>query len=690
MLGTPDFFADSPVAYSEFLLATGELTAANKLYCQQRGYSLEELKAASFETRLPGASAEAVLTQVIRLLENKKAKPVDVDVIRADGTLQSLHMNFSLRFDSSGEPVSVLVASVDNNESKAAFNRFEQLIEASPAGQIEVEFDGNIRRTNRAAARIIGYEQAEMIGLFAGDLLVEDDREEVMNAFFDCYAHPGKVVTFETRRVGPDGAELWIQLSITVITDRDAQPESIIVSLVDIDDEVRARHRLAYEASHDPLTNLANRSRLLEVIESAAPNTPAAMLFLDVDRFKRINDRLGHDAGDDLLVAMSRRIEGALRPSDFVARIGGDEFVIWCSDVQEEAHVIDLAQRVVDVIEREPFIVGEDTVSITVSVGASFTEDAREHTALLREADMAMYRAKAQGRARIEIFNHAVRSNTRALRELAEELADGIDRGEIILHYQPIVELATGRIAAAEGLARWRHPAQGLLSPGRFIELAEETGLIVPLGKRVLDQAISDLASLEAYEDFRLAINLSPRQMANRDIATVVEKALAEHLVEPERFNIEITESMLMEDANGSVTMLQALRDLGVHLAIDDFGTGYSSLAYLRWFPVQKLKIDQSFVQAIEEDDADLLIVQSIIGLAHGLGMETVAEGIETPRQLQILRDIGCTYGQGYHLARPMPYADLVELMSCPNGLAHAAPPSTAESTDPVALPTTW
>ncbi|MEE9414355.1 MAG: EAL domain-containing protein [Acidimicrobiales bacterium] len=667
-----ELFEMSPIAYCECSLE-GVLTAANDRYCELRGYPLEELRGTRFDGRLHAGASSALLEQAERVLRGEPCEPVEVDLIRGDGKAQSLQMYLGVRRDPMGKPMSIIVASIDHNSSRAAESRFEQLLEASPAGHVEIGLDGIILRANGRAASILGREPQSIPGMYATDLVDSSDAEQLRQVIDDCFDELGSIKRIEARRVLPGIADLWMQLSITAITDQLGQPESLLVSIVDIDDEVRSRKRLVHEATHDPLTDLANRSRLAEELSAAKPGGRTAVLFLDIDRFKRINDRLGHAMGDELLVMLASRIDSVVRANDLVARLGGDEFVVLCRDVEEDKNVLALARRIVDIIEEENFVLGSERVSVTVSIGAAFSDNiAQQPEMILREADMAMYRAKANGRARIEVYDSAVRSQAVGRQRLAQELADGIDRGEIFLDYQPIVELATGRISGVEGLARWQHPEHGLLSPARFIDLAEETGLIVPLGKRVLDEAVRDLSRITQFPDLKIAVNLSPRQLANHNIATTVSAVLDRYGVAAERLTLEITESMLMEDANGSVTTLQGLRDLGIRLAIDDFGTGYSSLSYLRWFPVQTLKIDKSFVQAIEEDDADLLIVKSIIGLADGLGMSTVAEGIESAGQLRKLQEIGCESGQGYFLARPMPFHELVELLESDRCLAHA------------------
>jgi diguanylate cyclase (GGDEF)-like protein len=416
------------------------------------------------------------------------------------------------------------------------------------------------------------------------------------------------------------------------------------------------------------LTDLPNRALLLDHLELAIARadratTGIALLFLDLDRFKSVNDTLGHDAGDELLVAVADRINQLLRPADTVARLGGDEFVILCEDVVDEHHAVSIAQRILSLIEATPFRLAGTEIPVTASIGVALSAGGAAHPeALLRDADAAMYRAKDLGRARIELFDETMRRRAAERLELADELARAMENDQIVVHYQPCVSLHTGRVTSVEALARWDHPDRGILAPTEFIGLAEETGLIVGLGLRVLNDAC---AQAKAWADQlgdaapRIHVNLSARQLTAANLTVLVRGVLDGSGLEPELLCLEITESVLMEDAPAVIDALRRLKDIGVLLAIDDFGTGYSSLSYLRRFPVDILKVDQSFVDGLGPDPEDSAIVAAIVNLASTLELEAVAEGVETREQLERLRALGCATAQGYVFAEPAPAGEI-------------------------------
>jgi diguanylate cyclase (GGDEF)-like protein len=382
-----------------------------------------------------------------------------------------------------------------------------------------------------------------------------------------------------------------------------------------------------------------------------------AVLFVDADHFKVINDSLGHDAGDKLLVMVSERLVQAVRPGDTVARFGGDEFVVLCEGLLHQSDAVEIGERIRSMAE-EPFVLDGQNYWITVSSGIATTDSPHTPPAdLLRDADSAMYQAKDTGRARATLFADFMR--TRAVRRLDTELAlrSALSKGEFILHYQPIVNLRTKRISGAEALVRWNHPNKGLVGPDSFIPVAEETGLIVPLGEWVLCEACRQARrwqqSRPELGDFVVSVNLSGRQIAHRDLARVVSAALEDSGLDPGSLSLEITESVLMGDAHASIKVLRKLKDIGVGLCVDDFGTGYSSLSYLKRFPVDVLKIDRSFVDGLGVDGEDSAIVKATIGLAQALGLTTIAEGVETAVQVRELSALGCDQAQGYFFSRP-------------------------------------
>ncbi|MGH9152957.1 MAG: putative bifunctional diguanylate cyclase/phosphodiesterase, partial [Acidimicrobiales bacterium] len=417
-----------------------------------------------------------------------------------------------------------------------------------------------------------------------------------------------------------------------------------------------------HQAHHDVLTGLPNRALVLDRLDHALARQlrggrGAGVLFVDLDRFKVVNDTLGHSVGDEVLVRIGERLQGSVRPGDTVGRLAGDEFVVVCEDVEIDK-VLEIARRVARAVGSPLPLYGRDTV-LTASIGVAHVQGGGRAEDVLRDADVAMYRAKERGRARIEVFDAAIRARLLERLETEHTLRRALRRDELRLHYQPIVRAADGHLLAVEALVRWQHPERGLLQPDGFVPVAEDTDLIIPLGRWVLTEACAQLGRWQAANPglarLKVGVNLSARQFTDPDIVPIVAEALARAAISPRSLSLEITESVLMEDVGSTAETLRALKDLGVGLSIDDFGTGYSSLSYLKRFPVDALKIDRSFVDGLGVDPEDHAIVDAVVSLAHALGLEVVGEGVETMGQVHELRRLGCDAAQGYLIGRPEP-----------------------------------
>jgi diguanylate cyclase (GGDEF)-like protein len=473
-----------------------------------------------------------------------------------------------------------------------------------------------------------------------------------------------------------------------------------VCQVEDIGERRASGEALAHQAAHDPLTGLPNRLHFVdrlgrELAKAETRRERVAVLFLDLDRFKVVNDSLGHSAGDRLLVAVADRLSSVMGPTDIVARFGGDEFTILCHNVTSEETVELIAERIAEAISR-PVALMEGEVFVTASIGIALSGSGGDTPeTLVRNADAAMYQAKERGRDRAELFD--AREHHRAVDDLrtGNALHRAIERGEMRVHYQPMIDIATGTLFGFEALIRWEHPERGLVPPMEFVPLAEETGLIVPLGVWALEQACQQAVRWhDAAPDgpqLSMSVNLSPRQLAEPALPNEVARVLHDTGIQPSALWLEITESTLMRDAESALSALGALQALGLHLAVDDFGTGYSSLAYLERLPVEALKIDRSFTEGVGVRKDSTAIVGAVVGLARALRLSTVAEGIETPEQFQQLRAMGCEVGQGYLFgpARPPEAfgADPRRLFAPPRRRSEPtpAPPSTS-AVDPSGL----
>jgi diguanylate cyclase (GGDEF)-like protein/PAS domain S-box-containing protein len=546
------------------------------------------------------------------------------------------------------------------SELREAKERFRSSFEHSPIGMAIVSPDGRCSQVNRAFAQMLGRGEAELRGMAIGALTDPKDREHVDDTMKHALSGSGASYRIDQRFVHADGRAVWVAHSGSVVRDVYGDPLYFVCQIEDVT-ERRARGELiAHQAIHDPLTGLPNRllfvDRLRRALATAEGDNRVAVLFLDLDQFKVINDSLGHNAGDRLLVALADRLRAAIRPSDTVARFGGDEFAVLCTGVPDEDVAYELARRISSAVSK-PIVLPEGEVFVTASVGIALSGGELETPeTLLRNADAAMYRAKDQGRARAELFQSD--AHDRAVRHLrtGNELHRALERGELRLHYQPIVSLEDGKVSGFEALLRWEHPRRGLVQPDDFVGLAEETGLVVPIGSWALEEACRQAATWHlAGAPLSISVNLSPRQLAEPTLPEDVARVLQATGIDPGALWLEITENTLMRDAESAVRTLSALRSLGVHLAVDDFGTGYSSMSYLKRFPVQALKVDRTFVDGIGREPEDSAICTAVVSLAHALGLRAVAEGVETPEQLAELRTLGCELAQGFLFGRPAP-----------------------------------
>ena len=532
--------------------------------------------------------------------------------------------------------------------------------------------DGTFLYASPVSRAMLGWDSEAMLGRTPKQLELDhpDDMEIIERNWVGALREErSRTAAYRARR--RDGSIVWLETTFRAVRGPGGEALEMVCVSRDISERKSAELELAHRALHDGLTGLPNRTLFLDRLGQALRRARrrdrgVAVVFLDLDRFKLVNDSLGHKAGDRLLVDVAMRLSSALRPSDTLARFGGDELTLLCEDIGDVEHARAIAQRLLDTFA-EPFVVQDGEAFLQASVGIALSRDGFEAPEdLIRDADAAMYRAKARGQG-VELFDEAMRQDVRDRLALEAALRRGIGRGELRLHCQPLVSLADARIEGFEALVRWEHPERGLVPPGSFIPLAEETGLIVPIGAWVLNEACATLRRIideTGMASLQVSVNVSPRQLQQPDFVAQVRAALEDNGLEPSCLVVEITESAIMEA--GAAAILRALKDIGVRLAMDDFGTGYSSLAHLRRFPLDVIKVDRSFVAALGDGQGSS-IAGAIVSLAHALGLRTVAEGIEDDEQRRAVLALGCDVGQGFHFARPMPADDLTRLLAASN-----------------------
>ena len=551
--------------------------------------------------------------------------------------------------------------------------RFRSLVRHASDIITVLEADGTIRFESPAVEKTLGYYSEEMVGKNIFDYIHPDDREEAFGVFSLIMDGPEELPPLQCRFRHADG--YWKYLE-AVGSNQLENPSvaGIVCNCRDITERKVLEEQIEHRAFHDSLTNLPNRTLFLDRLSHALTRVerrpkPLAVLFLDLGNFKVVNDSLGHEAGDQLLIEFARRLQERLRPEDTAARFGGDEFAVLLDDLTYMSDVTRVVERIVESLEA-PFFLDETSreVFVTASIGVAGRLAEEGPKDLLRAADLAMYEAKGSGKARYAVFDPILERQVHERLELEGDLRRALARGEIKVYYQPQARLDTEEIVGVEALARWENPERGMILPEKFIPLAEETGLIVPLGRFVLEEACRQLKVWHERHPrnppLTMSVNLSTRQFRDPTLTGEVLNTLKETNLAPETLVLEITESAAVEDAKSAISMLETIRELGVKIAIDDFGKGYSSLSYLRRLPVDSVKIDRSMIERIETDAGDWAIVSSSIMLAHTLKLEAVAEGVESPGQARELRTLRCDTGQGYYWWKPGPAETIAALLT--------------------------
>ena len=543
---------------------------------------------------------------------------------------------------------------------------FRLIFEQASIGIAVTDLRGQFQKINPAFSQILAYSESDLLSLTFKNILQIEDCENyqmVIDRLIQSHHINDQV---ELRCQTGTKEVIDVLLKIVVIYDEFHQPINLQYQLIDITDRKKMEQQLVYDALHDPLTELPNRvlfaDRLMRAILccKARKDYCYAVLFLDIDRFKVVNDGLGHLAGDKLLVLVTKRLLNVLRPNDTIARFGGDEFVILLDEDCDRQTAIWVADRLQGSLENH-FEIEGNRIFVSVSIGITLSSNQYEHPEdILRDADATMYRAKDKGRARYEVFDESLRSAALSRLKLENELRTGLSQNQFCLFYQPIIDAKSLELKGFEALVRWQHPVHGMISPSSFIPVAEETGLIIILGEMIFDIACQQLAHWRQSgfdtSNFKLSINLSGKQLMDPNLLGIIDRTMFRNHTEPNSIKLEITESVLLEQDYQAINVLNNLRKSGFEISLDDFGTGYSSLSYLQRLPIDTLKIDRSFVQKIQHDvrNKNLAIVQSIITLSHAIGLDIIAEGVETQEQLDKLAALGCESVQGFFFSPPV------------------------------------
>ena len=605
-------------------------------------------------------------------LATRQPYEVEHRMVMPDGRIKQIRERGETFYDEAGKPLRSIGTAQDITDIRLLESQMQLLGSAfhhSGEAIMITDHNNRILTVNAAFTMLTGYAQDEVVGqdprILSAGRTSREDYKRMWAAIKEKSFWQGEI--WDRRK---DGGVYPKWLSVSVIRDDQGDIRYHVAHFTDVSTERATEAKIHYMAHHDMLTGLNNRFSLKDRLEHALAvarreSARVALLFIDLDRFKVINDTLGHHVGDELLIHVSRRLRQCVRESDLVARLGGDEFVVMLSGIEHSSSVAMVAEKLVMRVA-EPYPVGAHTLYTTPSIGiAIYPMDGEDGETLMRNADAAMYHAKSAGRNNFQFFD--AKMNEAAVERLGIEhaLRLALGRDEFRLHFQPIINLRTGKVSCVEALIRWQHPERGLLAPGMFIGVAEETGLIQPIGDWVIWAACRQLAAFReaGLTGVKMAINISAIQMRNSDLSVLARGVIEAYSLPPGDLVFEITESVAMEHPDETVRVLDLLRDMGVSLALDDFGTGYSSLSYLRMFALDKLKLDRSFVEEIGQDVDGQVICDATIGLAHNLGLTLVAEGVETEAQLDYLRARGCDLVQGYLFSKPLPAEQVMDFI---------------------------
>lgn len=618
---------------------------------------------------LDSVSRRLAAGHVAAAADHDPRPPIHVRLVTLQRDIRQLELHMTSVPGGSDAADHVMVIARDVTErdrAQEALRLAAKIIEASPQGILVLGPDGSIVDANRACATFFSHAADDLIGGRTSHLFGPTNAHVMSETVWPAVEREGEWQG-EIILNHADGKPRTLWLIVRTLTTPSAEISHYVLLLVDITRQKRVEERLRFLSMHDPLTGLPNRALYRERLEQALASSrrsrnKTAVLFLDLDGFKHVNDSLGHDAGDKLLIEVGGRLQATLRETDTIARFGGDEFAVILPDVKRIGDIEAVARLLLETIAA-PFHINDDVQRVTASIGVSlYPDDGSTVDDLSRFADEAMYEAKAAGKNAYRCYSRDLNHALATRLTLLSGMHPALERDEFVLHYQPQLTLDTRQVHSLEALVRWQHPSLGLVPPAQFIGLAEESGFIAILGEHVLRRACAQLAAWRAagHDDLSIAVNLSGRQFRDDSLVATVAKALAEAGLPPQFLHLEVTESAVIENLDAAASALRQLGQMGVQIVLDDFGTGHASMLYLKRLPFHKLKIDRQFVSGLEAETGDVAVTTAIVNMARSLGLTVVAEGVETVGQLNALAEIGCEAVQGYYIARPLP-ADACE-----------------------------
>jgi diguanylate cyclase (GGDEF)-like protein/PAS domain S-box-containing protein len=670
-------------AVGEAIIATdldGKVLYWNHYAEQLYGWSAEEVMGRRARQYIASEHHWRRADEIMEELRAGRTWSGEFEVMSKDGISFPALFTDTPVYDERGDLIAIIGVCTDISERKQAEEalreserRFRGSFDHAATGMALVGTDGRFLRVNKSLCEILGYSQAKLLTTTFQALTHPDDLETDLEHLKRLLAGEIRTYQIEKRYFHKEGYIVWVLLSTSLIHDEEGGPLYFVSQIQDITERKALGERLQYQAHHDLLTDLPNRQLFLDRLEQAHkrtmrhPGHKVAVLFMDLDNFKVVNDSLGHEVGDMLLVRVGERLRRCLRPEDTLARFGGDEFAMVLENVQSPKDAVRVAKRIIEELGHSFVLEGRELV-LRASVGIALGQDRTKGSGdLLKEADTAMYRAKADG-VGYRVFEPKMYEQALRRLKLENEIRRGIEVEEFVVNYQPLVDLQTGEVWGSEALVRWEHPKRGLLEPSQFVPVAEETGLIVPLGESVLEEACRQAVQWKRERPqaspLVVCVNLSARQLRHHDLTETVEGVLQRTGLDSRCLSLDITETLYITVLGGNTAALDDLRQMGVRISIDDFGMGYSSLSYLKRLPVDTLKIDRTFVAGLGEDVEDTAIVRMLVDLAHTLGMKIVAEGVESEEQAEQLKEMGCDLGQGYYFAKPLPPEAALEFLA--------------------------